>query len=517
MKSKRVAVVGAGPGGLCAAMLLAARGFDVTVLEQNEHVGGRSGALHVGPYTFDTGSTMLMMPFVLEEMFDLAGTRMESQLQLVPLEPMYRLDFGERSLDMFADPVRMAAELRRFSPGSEAGFQRFFEREQRRLQHLYPVLQRSWPNLGSLLTPAVVDALPYVGLTRSLYATASSYFEDEALRLAFSFQSAYLGMSPWKCPGGFEMVPFVEHAWGITHARGGLNQLCEAMARVATSHGARVRTGAEVRRLIIEEGRCCGVELAPGERISSDAVVINADAAAALERLVDTDVSVRFRHERLERLDESCSTYMLYLGLDLPLPLQHHTFFFARDYRAEMERVFERGTLGDDLSLYVCNPSRTDPTLAPPGHSALYLLALVPNTRAPIDWEVEGPRMRERVLRTFEQRSGLRISEHVQAETSLTPVGWQEQYGVSHGAVFGPSHRITQLLAFRLPNQLPHPENVFLAGGATNPGSGLPTILESARIVARLICERGGVPFPTARPLPVPLFSPEGAATSPMA
>jgi phytoene desaturase len=502
---KKVVIVGGGPGGLCAAMLLAARGFEVTVLEKQRAVGGRSGALIVGDYTFDLGSTMLMMRFVVEEMFELAGRRLSNELQLVSLDPMYRLVFGERSLDVYANVARMEAELKRFAPGSEPGLQRFLEREHSRLERLYPVLQKSWPRLVSLFDPAVLAAIPHVGIARSLHETARHYFADEALQLGFSFQSAYLGMSPWECPGGFGMVPYVEHAWGLDYVRGGVHRLCLAMERVARELGATIRTQAEVQHLRVDGDRCTAAELKTGERFEADELILDADAAAALVRLLDQDVSLRFSKARLEHLRESCSTFMLYLGLDTQLPLRHHTFLFAHDYRAEMDRVFHRGELADDLSLYVCNPAQIDPSLAPPGHSPLYLLALVPNTRADIDWELEAPRMRARILAVLQRHTGVELEPHIRAQKIVTPSEWERQYQVSHGAVFGPAHSIDQLLAFRLPNQLPHPRNVFLTGGGTNPGSGLPTILESARLVTRLLCERHRVPFPASRPLPEPM------------
>ena len=504
--AKRVIVVGGGPGGVCAAMLLQGAGFDVTLLEKRDRVGGRTGGLWVGDYSFDVGSTMLMMRFVLEEMFELVGRRLQDEVEVMPVDPMYRLDFGDRALDIYADHDRMYAELERFSPGSGAGLDRFLEREHKRLKHLYPVLQESWPHIIDLVSPKVLLAAPHVGLTTSLHGTAERYFEDEDLRLAFSFQAAYLGMSPWDCPGGFAMVPYVEHAWGIDHIRGGVHRICEAMARVAVELGAVVRTGANVAHVLEGNDACRGVVLDSGEEVHADAVVVDADAIEAVRRFFDHDVSRRFDAKHLERTHESCSIFMLYLGLDRELPWRHHTFYFADDYRTEMTRLFDTGELADDFSIYACNASASDPTLAPEGHSALYLLSLVPNLRFDIDWAEESVRMRERVLGRLQARTGIDLRPHIQAESMITPLDWAEEFQISHAAVFGPAHRIDQLLAFRLPNRLPHPRGVYLAGGGTSPGSGLPTIFESARIASRLLCEDHDMAFPASKPLPPPLM-----------
>jgi phytoene desaturase len=498
-----VAIVGAGPGGLCAAMLLAHRGFDVTVIEKQPVVGGRSSGFELGPYRFDLGSTLLMMRFVVEEMFELVGRRLQDEVEIRRVDPMYRLVFGDRWLDVFADPTRMDAELRRFAPNSEPGLMRFLEREHERLRHLYPLMQRTWPTLASLADTAVMGALPWVGLGKSLHETAAQYFPDDDVALGFSFQAAYLGMSPWECPGGFGMVPYVEHAWGVDYVMGGIHRLCDAMARVATDCGAKILFEDEVTRILGDDSTSA-LELASGTRLQVNDVILDADAADALIHLFDRNVSLRFNKRRLAHLEESCSTFMMYLGLDRTLPLGHHTFFFADDYHGEMERVFRAGKLHGDLSIYACNPVVTDPSVAPEGHSALYLLALAPNTRKKIPWETQAPRMRRQVLAQFERRTGVDLAPLIREERIVTPAEWESRYHISHGAVFGPSHGISQLLALRLPHQLPSPGNVFLTGAGTSPGSGIPTILESARIATRLVCERHGVSFPPSRPLPEP-------------
>ena len=508
MKRRTVVIVGGGPGGLASAMLLAHKGFRVTLLEKEPEVGGRSGAVTLGDYRFDIGSTLLLMKFILDEIFAGVGKRPEDYLQFAPLDPMYRLDFKERSLTLSSRFEENLREIERVFPGNAAGYRRFARDEQRRLERLYPCLQQSFSSPLSLLRPSVLGALPHVGLFSSVFDEMGRYFDHDDLKMALSFQTAYLGMAPWDCPGGFAIIPYVEHAYGIYHVMGGLNQICLAMKHIATEFGAEIRTGTAVEQVLVNGRRCTGVRLADGSTLAADEVVIASDFAWSMERLFAPGVLRTWTPQRLARKRYSCSTFMLYLGLDTIYPTPHHNFIFADDYRREMSALFTDGGLSDDVSLYVCNPSVTDPGLAPPGHSALYVLALVANNAAAIDWETQRERFYAHVLDRLEQRAGLHgLREHIREERVITPQDWEERLHIYRGAAFNLAHSLDQLLYVRPRNRFDEFDNCYLAGGGTSPGSGFPTILESARITSNLLCAAHGLPIAPPEALPHNVFS----------
>ncbi len=488
--SKRIVVVGAGPGGLTAAMILARRGCRVTVLEARDRVGGRNAEIRLGNYAFDTGPTFLMLKEVLEEAFQDAGAEMDRELAVSRVEPMYRLQFADRALDTHGDPAAMTAEIKRVFPGFESRYAPMMRREGERFTRLYPCLKKPYHRLGALLHPDLLRAIPHLALGRSLYDVMHRHFGDESLALSFTFQAKYLGMSPWECPGLFSIVPYIEHGLGIWHVRGGLSRISDAMAAVATRHGAEIRLATPVDKVLVRNGAATGVRLENGEVIEADAVVVNADFGHAATHLFDPGVLRKYTPRRLEKMRFSCSTYMLYLGIDKPVATPHHLIVFARDYRGHVDAIFNRPRLVKDLSFYVRNADPADPTLAPAGHSALYVLVPMPNLRGGIDWERERGAMRETVLDAIAQRTELGdLRPHIRVEKAIAPPDWESDYRVYAGATFNLAHSLGQMVRFRPRNKFEEVDRVYLVGGGTHPGSGLPTIYESGRIAANLITE----------------------------
>ncbi len=498
---KHVVIVGAGPGGLTAAMILARRGFRVSVFEEKPYVGGRNSELRVGDYSFDLGPTFLIMRFLLDEVFRDAGRNSEDYLDFVRLEPMYELVHDDFVLRPQTDPEAMRREIARVFPGQEGGFQRLLEAERKRFAVMYPCLQKDYSSLGSLLSPTLLRALPRLSLTKSLYQVISGYFAPERLRISFTFQSKYLGMSPWTCPGAFMIIPYGEYAFGIYHVQGGLCRISEAMARVVEEEGGRIHLGTPVNRIIVEDRTAKGVELSDGTKVEADDVVINADFAHAMANLADPADRRKYTDADLESRPYSCSTFMLYLGLDKIYETAHHTIIFAGDYKRNLDDIATRKVLSEDISFYVRNSSVTDPSVAPEGHSAVYILVPVPNNTSRIDWESEEAAFADLVLETVERRMPMRdLREHIKVRKVIQPAQWEEEYNIYCGATFNLAHTLGQMLYFRPRNRFEEWRHCYLVGGGTHPGSGLPTIYESGRISANLITASYGIPYAAPPP-----------------
>ncbi len=484
--NRKVVVIGAGPGGLTAAMLLAHQGCEVNVFEKQSYIGGRNSPLHIGDYTFDRGPTFLNMPQVLEEVFQETKRNVHDYLKLIPIDPMYRLVFEGVEFDAHRVREQMIAEIKRCFPGDEGGYDRFMEQEAVKLRALSPILQNKHDSWFDYLRPDVLRALPHLSLGKSLYECLSNYFTDERLKLAFTFQAKYLGMSPWECPGAFTILSYIEHAFGIYHPIGGVHRICEAMATVVEECGGHVHTDLGVKKIITQGKQVTGVELENGEIVEADEVVINADFAHAMTHLLEPDTVRAYSLPKLARKQFSCSTFMLYLGVDKQYDLPHHSILFSHDYKENVEDITKRGVLSQDPSIYVHNPVVTDASLAPVGCSAIYILAPVANNRSGIDWSQASAGFREKVLKLVEDRGGFTdLRQHIVEERMITPVDWEAQHYVYEGATFNLAHNLRQMMHLRPHNRFDELANCWLVGGGTHPGSGLPTIMESARITAQ--------------------------------
>jgi phytoene desaturase len=492
---KKIAIIGAGPGGLTSAMLLAARGFDVTVFEKADRVGGRNAPIIRNGYKFDVGPTFLMLKFILDEVFEESGRKSEDYLDFVRLEPMYRLQFEDRRIEPTTNREAMLAELDASFPGNRDGYDRFMREERKRFDLMYPCLQKDYSQLRQYVSKDLLKAMPKLSLGKSLISVLGKYFDDEKLKLAFTFQSKYLGMSPWECPGAFAILPFVEHAFGVYHVTGGLSEISEAMKKVCEELGVTLRLNTPVKQLLLDGRAVQGVALENGESFYADETLVNADFGYAMKHLVPPGVLRKYSAENIDRKPYSCSTVMLYLGLDKVYDLPHHTVFFAENYKSNIEDIFTNKSLSDDISFYVRNASVTDKTLAPEGHSAVYVLVPVPNNSSGIDWENEGPGFRDRVIDAMQTRAGMTdLEAHIREEIVFTPDTWQGM-NIQFGATFNLAHSLGQMLYFRPRNKFEELDNCYLVGGGTHPGSGLPTIYESGRIAANMISNRYGVEF----------------------
>ncbi len=497
--NRRIAIIGAGPGGLASAMLLARAGADVTVFEKSERVGGRSATIEAeappGRFRFDMGPTFFLYPRVLEEIFAACGKVMAREIDLVRLDPQYDLIFesGGR-IQATPDIARLQKEVARLAPADAAALPRFMQDNRAKLAAFRPVLEAAFNGLPDLLRPGMLKSLPLMRPLRTVDRDLSTYFADERVRLAFSFQSKYLGMSPYRCPSLFTILAFMEYEFGVFHPRGGCGAVMEAIARAAADLGAGFRMGEPVREILFAGRRATGVRTDSG-RQDFDAVVVNADFAHAMQTLVPDRLRRRWTDRKLAKKKFSCSTFMLYLGLEgIDDGLAHHSIYLSEDYRRNIAEIEAGDAPPSAPSFYVQNACVTDPDLAPAGHSTLYVLVPVANTRSgAIDWGREQQRFRAMALDRL-TRIGVRdVERRIRFERMLTPQDWQHELAIHHGATFNLAHSLDQMLCFRPHNRFEDLERVYLVGGGTHPGSGLPVIFESARITSRLLAEDLGL------------------------
>ena len=409
--AKQAVVVGAGPGGLAVALLLAREGIKVTLFERDTVVGGRTRTMQTPEgYRFDIGPTFFLYPKVLSEIFRSCGERLEDHVRLERLDPQYRLVFeGGGELRATPDMERLAAEIARIAPDDARHVARFFAHGRAKLKLFEPVLEQPFHRWRDMVSKAMLAALPKLQPLTTVDGELRRYFKDPRVRLAFSFQTKYLGMSPFQCPSLFSILSFLEYEHGVYHPVGGCGAVSEAMAALARKLGVDVRLGQPVDRVIYEKGRACGV-VADGREQRADAVVIGADFAHAMPGLVPEAARPRWRDAKIKKARLSCSTFMLYLGIEgrMPEDLPHHSILLAKDYERNIREI-STGVLSDNPSIYLQHAGFTDGGMAPPGHSSLYVLAPVPNLRADIDWPTERARFRALVLKRLANCSGSRI------------------------------------------------------------------------------------------------------------
>ncbi len=498
--SKEVTIVGAGPGGLASAILLAASGVRVRVLERAGQVGGRTSSIEGDGYKFDVGPTFFLYPRVLNEILQTVGTNLDREVEMVRLDPQYRILFGEGGqIDATAQLVEMERQISRLSAADAPGFGRFLTENRAKMAAMEPCLELPYHGWLDLLHPRLLKLLPMLRPHQSIDTYLKRFFKDPRVRLAFCFQSKYLGMSPFRCPSLFSILSFLEYEHGVFHPMGGCAEVSRALARVAQRCGVQIHLREPVEEILFDGRKAVGVRTS-SDTYRADAVVVNGDFARAMQRLVPDGLRSRWSNRQIARKKFSCSTFMLYLGIEGKYDLPHHNIFIARDYAQNLKDIEQRHVLSKEPSFYVQNASVTDPSLAPEGHSALYVLVPVTHQHPNVDWSREKARYRDLALREIAKAGFHDVEKRIRYERILTPDDWDQQYEIHFGATFNLAHTLDQLLHLRPRNRFEDLESVYLVGGGTHPGSGLPVIFESARISSRLLLQDMGLEMAEARP-----------------
>jgi len=481
-------VIGSGFGGLAAAVRLGARGYRVTVLERLDAPGGRAYTHKIDGFTFDAGPTIVTAPFLFEELWEMCGRKFADDIDLRAMNPFYRLRFDNgETFDYCGDAAAMRAEIARFSPGDVDGYDRLLKASE-------DIFRIGFEELGDKPFSSVLDmarAAPDIlrlGGLRSVYNFVARYMKDERLRTIFSFHPLLIGANPFAATSIYVLIAYLERQWGVHSVIGGTGKLVSGLVGLIQGQGGIVRCNAEVAQICVEGGRARGVRLADGEIVAADVVVSNACTAWTYLKMLPPECRKTFRDARLQRASYSMSLFVWYFGTNRKYDdVLHHSILFGPRYRGLLNDIFVDHKLADDFSLYLHRPSASDPSVAPEGHDAFYVLSPVPNLNADVDWSTEAEVYRKRVEAYLEATVLPDLSKHIVASRMTTPIDFRDRLLSWEGAAFGMEPILTQSAWFRPHNKSDDIEGLYLVGAGTHPGAGLPGVLSSARILDRIV------------------------------
>ncbi|MBR61122.1 MAG: phytoene desaturase [Dehalococcoidia bacterium] len=488
-KNKHIYIIGAGPGGLATGILLSKSGVDITILERSNTVGGRTSSISENGFKFDLGPTFFLYPQALEKIFQSVGLNLMDEIEMERLDPQYRIIFKSGGhIDATNDIKLMSDQIKNFAPEDANGFSKFMDENREKLVKMEPCLTNPFLNIFSLISPRLLKLLPMVKPNQSLDTYLKRFFKDPRIRLAFSFQSKYLGMSPFVCPSLFSILSFIEYEYGIYHPTGGCNEITKVMARIAKENGVEIKLNEPVEEILFDKNKATGVRTNKGN-YRADAIVMNADFARAAKTLIPNRKRKRWTDQKISNKNFSCSTFMLYLGIEGLYDVPHHNIYISEDYQSNLEDIERRHVLSKLPSFYVQNACVTDPSLAPKGNSTLYVLVPVSHEHENIDWTANTSSYRNLIIQELEKVGFTNLKNRIIYEKIITPANWSNQYNIHLGATFNLSHNLKQMLYLRPRNRFEDCEGIYLVGGGTHPGSGLPVIFESAGITSKLIAE----------------------------
>lgn len=490
--SNKVLVIGAGIGGLSAAIHLALAGKKVVVYEQNDQVGGKMAEIHQGGYRWDSGPSVITMRSVFEDLFSNAGRQLGDYLELLPVDPLTRYFYPDSTiLDASTNLNRMLLQIKSIYPKDTAGYEQFLAYADQLYRVVGPVfIYDQPPRLSSLLKVSPMDILRVDGL-RSMHKAISRYVRSPKLQQLLGRFATYVGASPYHAPATLNVIAHVELNQGVWYPKGGVYRLAQAFSRLAQELGVEICTGNRIAEIKTVDRKVNGIVLANGDFVPASAVVANLDVAMVYENLLSASDISAGRKKRLLHADTSCSAFIIMLGVCQIHPqLIHHNIFFSADYRLEFEQIFQQGKPPSDPTIYVAITSKSTRQDAPQGCENWFVLVNAPGMSPNWDWNTKSAEYRDQVLSILAKR-GFDIRQQIQEEKILTPLDIERLTGARRGALYGVSSN-DRWAAFRRPHNREHEiQGLYYAGGTTHPGGGVPMVTLSGKVASQLLISDG--------------------------
>lgn len=486
-RSKAV-VIGSGFGGLAAAIRLNARGYDVTVLEKRDKPGGRAYCLKRDGYAFDMGPTVVTAPQLFEELWEMSGKRMSDYVDLRAVDPFYAVRFHDgTAFDYTGDEQAMLAQVSELTQEDIDGYKAFMKMSEDIFHIGYEKLSDvPFDSIWSMMkiAPSMIRLKSY----KTVYDLISSYIKNEKLRQLLSFHTLLVGGNPFTTTSIYALVAYLETKWGVHFPMGGMGALVQGMVDLVEEGGGTVLYNTEVKKIVVENGRATGVRLPDGSVLPADVVVSNADVAWTYRELLDESVRKRWSNRKIDKMKYSMSLFLWYFGTKKKYDdVKHHSILLGPRYRELLADIFERQVLADDFSLYLHRPTATDPSLAPEGHDAFYVLSPVPHLSAGIDWEERAEPYRASIEQYLSETLLPGLGENLDVSFTMTPQHFRDELLSVNGAGFALQPLLTQSAYFRPHNASEDVDGLYIVGAGTHPGAGLPGVLSSAKILDRLL------------------------------
>lgn len=491
-RSQRVAVIGAGLGGISAAASLATQGFPVTVFEKNEKIGGKLNQAERGGFRFDLGPSILILPHLFRRLFERAGRRLEDYLELVELQPQWRSFFEDGvRIDLHPDMARMECELEKLGEGAH-GYWEYLEYSRR----LYKFSEESYLERGADSAAEIFrgnglgDLYQGTDLLRTMSQGIARFVREPHLADMLGFFIKYVGSSVYDAPAMLNLLPYSQLGYGLFYVQGGMYNLARGLGRLLEELGVELRLGAEVVEIEKSGSRVTGLVLRDGSRHTADVIVSNMEVIPAYERLLREEESLFLKRYRY-MYEPAASGLVIHLGLDTRFPmLEHHNFFFSKDLRRFLDQIHRKKVLPDDPTIYLVCPTRTDPTLAPEGHEIIKILPHIPYVQDRPFGADDYRALKERVLDKLERMGLEGLRKHTVVEDVLTPDDLERMYYSNRGSIYGVVSHWRKNFALKAPKQSERYENLYFVGGSVNPGGGTPMVVLCGQNVARMIAER---------------------------
>lgn len=489
---KNIIVIGSGFGGLATASRLLSRGYNVTIFEKRDKPGGRAYVYNINGFTFDGGPTVITAPFMFDEIFEAAGKKREDYITFVPCHPFYRIfDHNKKSFDYNDDHDFTLNEIKKWNSNDAEGYEKFLGTTKAIFDKGFVELaDKPFLKFSDMLrvAPDLIKLQSY----KTVYKYVAQYIEDEFLRRCFSFHPLLVGGNPFDTTSIYAMIHYLEREWGVHYAMGGTGSLVNALVKLIKEQGGKVHLDAEIDEILVENGRATGIRLNNGDIHKADAVVSNADVAFTYKNLINPKHRKKYPDRKIERTKYSMSLFVIYFGTKkryLDSGLAHHNIILGERYKGLLSDIFHKKKLSEDFSLYLHMPTITDPSLAPEGHEAFYVLSPVPHLDSGTDWNEMGPKYKDVILNFLEENYLPGLKENLVAEHFIDPLHFQDTLNSYKGSAFSVEPILTQSAWFRPHNLSEDVGNLYFVGAGTHPGAGLPGVLSSAKIAENLIEE----------------------------